>query len=271
MTPMTPINPMEQAGQAMTAFDWRTRGKAALIHLAGSSVVAALAAALVFTLWFPWPYRIVSGGTELFALLVSVDVALGPLVTFSIFDRRKAFAVLRRDLGVVVLLQLAALGYGMHTTFIARPVVLALEGDRFRAVAALAVVESELPKAPPALQTLSLNGPRTVRAVIPTEGDEKFDAIQLGLAGIDVGMRPKFWRVWDDTGRREALASAKPLADLLKRLPSQRADVEAALARAGRPVEAMVYLPLLARRTDWVVLLDAQSGDIAGFAPLDGY
>ena len=242
-----------------------------MIHLGGSTAVAALAAALVFTLWYPWPYLIVSGGTELFALVVAVDVALGPLVTFAIFDRRKAFTVLRRDLGVVVLLQLAALGYGLHTTFIARPVVLALEGNRFRAVTALAVVESELPNAPPTLQTLSLNGPRAVRAVIPTEGDEKFDAIQLGLAGIDVGMRPKFWRVWDDTGRREALAGAKPLADLLKHQPSRRADVDAALARTEQSVEAMVYLPLLARRTDWVVLLDARSGEIAGFAPLDGF
>ena len=40
---------------------------------------------------------------------------------------------------------------------------LALEVDRFRAVASLAVVESELPLAPPGLQTLSLSGPRVVR------------------------------------------------------------------------------------------------------------
>lgn len=255
----------------MTAFDWRSRSKAAFIHLAGSLAVAALAAALVFTFWYPWPYRIISGGTELFALLVSVDVALGPLLTFAIFDRRKKRRALRRDLGVVVLMQLAALGYGLHTTFIARPAVLALEGDRFRAVPALAVVEAELPEAPPGLQTLSLNGPHTVRTVMPGDGDEKFDAIQLGLAGIDLGMQPKYWRNWDEAGRREALASAKPLTNLLQRQPTRRAEVEAALAYSGRPVKAMVYLPLLARRTDWVVLLDGHSGNIVGFAPLDGF
>lgn len=254
-----------------SAFEWRSRAKAALIHLGGSATVAALAATLVFTLWYPWPYRIVSGGAELFALLVSVDIVLGPLATFAVFDRRKPWAVLRRDLGVIVLLQVAALGYGLHTTFVARPVVLALEGNRFRAVQALAVEESELPQAPPELQSLSLSGPRTVRTMMPTEGSEKFDAIQLGLAGIDLGMRPKYWRVWDEAGRREALASARPLAALLKRQPSPQPEVDAAVARTGLGVPSLVYLPLLARRTDWVVLLDASDGRIVGFAPLDGY
>ncbi len=260
-----------QAPPSLTAFNWRSRGKAALIHLGGSATVAALAAALVFTLWYPWPYRIVSGGAELFALLVSVDVVLGPLVTFTIFDRRKRFSVLRRDLVVVVMLQLAALGYGLHTTFIARPVVLALEGDRFRAVAALAVVESELPLAPPSLQALSVSGPRTIRTIVPAGGSDRFEAIQLGLAGIDLGMRPRFWQPWDDAGRREALANAKPLDKLLERLPSLSLAVDAALARTGYQVRGLAYLPLLARRTDWVVLLDARSGDVVGFAPVDGY
>ena len=253
------------------AIDWNSRVRAATIHLGCSLVVAAVAASLVFTLWYPWPYRIVSGGSELFALLVSVDAVLGPLVTFAVFDRRKRRASLRRDLMVVVVLQLTALGYGLHTTFIARPVVLAFEGERFRATQAAAVVESELPDAPPALRSLSIAGPRIVRALTPTEGEEKFDAIQLGLAGVDVGMRPKYWRPWDAQGRREALAAAKPLPALLAQKQSQSAEVDESIKRSGMPADSMVYLPLLARRTDWVVLLDARSGEVVGFAPLDGF
>lgn len=253
------------------AIDWSSRTRAAGVHLACSVAMAALAAALVFTLWYPWPYSIVSGGTELFALLVSVDTALGPAITFAVFDRRKPTTLLRRDLFVVVLLQLAALGYGLHTTFVARPVVLALEGDRFRATSAVDVRASELPEALPAFRRLSLDGPRTVRAIVPTEGDEKFDAITLGLAGTDVGMRPKLWRDWDDLARKEALAAAKPLTSLLKRQRAISPDAKWAIERSGLPFEAMVYLPLVARRTDWVVLLDSRDGSIAGFVPLDGF
>ena len=81
-------------------------------------------------------------------LVVSCDLVLGPLITFTIFDKRKPWPELRRDLAIVVALQLAALGYGLHTVIIARPVVLALEEDRFRVVAAPGVLETELPRAP---------------------------------------------------------------------------------------------------------------------------
>ncbi len=253
------------------AIDWPSRIRAATIHLGCSLAVAALAAGLVFTLWYPWPYRIVSGGTELFALLVSVDAVIGPLLTLAVFDRRKQKATLQRDLLVVVMLQFTALGYGLHTTFIARPVALALEGQRFRATTAVEVAEEELPEAPASLRSLSIDGPRTVQTVSPIDGSAKYDVIQAALAGVDLGMRPKFWRVWGAEGQREALTAAKPLSALLARQPSRRAEVDDAIRRSGKSADAMVYLPLVGRRTDWVVLLDARSGQIAGFAPLDGF
>jgi hypothetical protein len=54
-------------------FDWRSRFKPALIHLAASLLVAVAVAAMVFALWYPGVYRSLSGGTELFLLVVGVD------------------------------------------------------------------------------------------------------------------------------------------------------------------------------------------------------
>ena len=53
-------------------FDWRSRFRAASIHLALSALVAALAALLVFAIWYPYPYREISSGRELFMLVVTV-------------------------------------------------------------------------------------------------------------------------------------------------------------------------------------------------------
>ena len=60
--------------------------RAALLHLAGSVLVAALAAALVFLVWYPHPYGLLSGGLHLFLILVSVDVVCGPLLTLVLFN-----------------------------------------------------------------------------------------------------------------------------------------------------------------------------------------
>jgi len=249
---------------------WRRRGYAALIHLGSSLLVAALAAYLVFGLWYPPPYSELSGGTELFFLLVSVDAIVGPLLTFAVFDRAKPAAVLRRDLATIVALQLAAMGYGVHTMAVARPVVLAFEVDRFRVVAAQAVLEQELPQALAGLRDISWTGPRLRNTRTPSDA-EKADAVMLAMAGADLGMRPSFWLPWDDAARAAARRAAKPAAELAQRGGSEAAALARAAAEAGRPLDQLGYVPILGRRSDWVTLLDRTSGDLLGYAPVNGF
>ena len=47
---------------------WADRLRASGIHLALSLVVAGLAALFVFGIWYPYPYREISGGRELFKI-----------------------------------------------------------------------------------------------------------------------------------------------------------------------------------------------------------
>jgi hypothetical protein len=109
---------------------------AAGIHLLCSLLIAALAGGLVFGLWYPFPYRELSGGRELFLLIIAVDVVCGPLLTLVLFNPTKPRGELWRDLGLVALIQLGALGYGLWTVWQARPLFLVQEVDRFKVVAA---------------------------------------------------------------------------------------------------------------------------------------
>jgi hypothetical protein len=247
----------------------KARLRASLIHLAASGLVAALAAALVFALWYPMPYREASGGRELFLLMVAVDVVLGPLITLAVFDPRKPRAELMRDLGVVVLLQLAALAYGLHTVALARPAVVALEGNRLRVVRPVDLEQADFSRAPPELGSLSWWGPLLVAARPPTAA-EQADAIGRGLAGEDIGMRPEFWR--PDRERGTAFASAAQPLDKLTRLwPQHSAQLQRAVEATGRPRDQLGYLPILARRTDWSVLVDLKDGSVVGYVPIDGF
>ena len=100
---------------------------AAGIHFICSAVVAGLAAGLVFGMWYPYPYRELAGGRELFLLVVAVDVVCGPLLTAVLFNPAKSREELWRDLSLVAVIQLIALGYGLHTVWQARPLFLAHE------------------------------------------------------------------------------------------------------------------------------------------------
>jgi hypothetical protein len=246
-----------------------SRLRAALVHLLLSLAVAALAALLVFAVWYPMPYRQISGGRELFLLVVAVDVAIGPLITLAVFDRRKPRAELVRDMAVVAALQLAALAYGLYTVAQARPAVVALEGDRLRVVRAIDLASADFSGAPPALARLSWIGPQLLATRRP-DASEKLDAIDRGLAGEDVGMRPKFWLPPEQTGPALARA-AKPFGPLLQRLPARAAEVNSAIAATGLPADQVGYLPLLARQTDWSALVDRRSGAVVGFVNIDGF
>src|SRR6476469_552996 len=129
-------------------FQWRSRLRAAAVHLGLSVLVAGLAGLLVFALWYPYPYRDISGGRDLFLLVVTVDIVIGPLITFAVFNRAKPAAELRRDLAVVGLLQFAALCYGLWTVQLARPVHMVFEYDRFRVVHQLDIPAEIQAKAP---------------------------------------------------------------------------------------------------------------------------
>lgn len=249
---------------------WQPRLRAAGIHLGISLCVAVLAATLVFGLWYPYPYRDIAGGRELFELLVGVDVVLGPLLTLAVFNRAKPRQELRRDLAVIALLQLAALGYGMGTVFSARPVHLAFEIDRFRVIHAVDVPPELLTRAPADVDPLPWTGP-TLLAVRPFRSEqESMEATLAALRGLALGARPDLWQAYE-AARPAVLAAAKPVSELRSRLPAQATSIDQAISVSGRSPDALVYLPLAARTTFWTVLLDARSADVAGFVAVDAF
>jgi hypothetical protein len=250
-------------------WDMPSRLRAAGLHFLASIAVAALAAALVFWLWYPGAYRGLSGGRELFLLVVTVDVVLGPLLTFAVFDRAKGIAHLRRDLAFIVALQLAALAYGLYTVYLARPVALVFERDRFRVISAMEVNEQELPMAPESYRQLTLTGPWQLGLRDTKPGEERKDAIlKAVMEGVDTSQRPKFWIPYSQN-QAQAAAAAKPLAELIQRRAAQAQLLQDEARGIGLAIDDTRYLPVRARG-DWVALMDKQ-GVVRGFAPVDGY
>lgn len=253
---------------------WKDRLRAALIHLGISLLIALLASALVFGLWYPYPYREISGGRELFLIVVAVDVILGPLLTLAVFNRAKPRQELQRDLGVIGLLQLMALCYGLWTVSLARPVHLVFEVDRFRVVHAVDVPLDLMHKVPAEIDALPLWGP-TLLAVRPfKDARESFEATQVALGGIALASRPDLWQPYS-MARDRVLKEAKPVAALKQRFASRAPEIDALLAPHLAPVKAkpasLVYLPMAGRQSFWTVFLDPTTAQVVAFMPLDSF
>ena len=246
------------------------RLRAAGIHLAISLAVALLAALLVFFVWYPYPYREISGGRELFLIVVAVDVIMGPLMTLAVFNTAKPRSELRRDLGIVGLLQIAALAYGLWTVAVARPVHLVFEIDRFRVVHAIDIPPELLDKAPTDLRRLPLTGPTLLSVRQFKDGKESFDATLAALQGVAIGARPDLWQPYEKA-TSQVLALAKPVAELKARFPADKMKIDSALQDAGHVAMGVGYLPMVGRQSFWTVLINLKTAEVLAFVPIDSF
>lgn len=249
---------------------WKGHLLASGIHLAISLCIAALAAALVFGLWYPYPYREISGGRSLFMLVVGVDVIMGPLITLIIFNRAKRRREMVTDFTVVGLLQIAALTYGLWAVFVARPVHLVFEYSRMTVVHAVDIDDRMLARAPVGLRTLPVTGPTPIALRPFRDSSEQFDATMAALEGAPLAARSDLWQPYANS-KTEILRVARPVSQLLERFESQRGAIDSAIIATGKTPEKLVSLPLVGRGNAWTVLLDADSAQPVGYVPVDSF
>lgn len=243
----------------------------ALKHLFFSILVAALVAFVVFQIWFPYPFREMAGGKDLFWLIVCVDVVCGPLLSLVLYNPIKSKKELFLDLSIVVLIQLAALVYGLLSLYNARPVAMVFEVDRFRAVVMADIQESDK------LESQKLNikipawGVENFGIREAKNTDEFLQSIDLGLQGIEPSMRPQWWTPLEQS-KAAILKKAKPV-DLLKaKYPNSKLDIEKITQATALPEDQLVWLPFVSRRsTEWTVFINKQTALPVAYIALNGF
>lgn len=103
-----------------------TKLKATAVHLSLSLVVFIYLVYQIYYNWYPQPYFAIDGGWQGIQIIAAVDLVLGPLITFLIFDLSKSRREILFDLSVIVIIQLGALFYGIAQVYNQRPVAVAL-------------------------------------------------------------------------------------------------------------------------------------------------
>ncbi len=247
----------------------KARITAAGVHLAISCLVAAIVAIVVFVIWFPYPYRVLSGGTELFFIVVMVDVVMGPALTFIVFDMRKTMKKLYLDIIFIAALQVTALGYGIWSVSLARPVHLVFEINRFRAVHAYEVPRELLANTPSGIVAFPWWGPSVLSLRSFRNVNEEIDVTLGALQGTSLASRPDLWQSYEYS-KLAVLAVSKPISDLQRRYPDKVELIQHALKNMDDPANA-VYLPMIVRDHFWTIVLDAKTVSPVAHLPIDSF
>lgn len=244
----------------------------ALSHLGLSLAVAGAVALLVFGVWYPSPFHEITGAGAVFLILMIVDVVCGPLLTLVLYDPAKSLCKLRLDLSLVAFIQLFALAYGLHQVSNARPVFVALEGDRFRLVQAFDVDQSRLLEAPEGQRSLPYFGPQLIGVRLAAPGDDDYlTSVQLSTQGLHPAFRPSRWRRFEEQSA-DLQRRLRPVGELRAKNPERKADLDAALKTLGLNDDQTGYLPLVREEiTDWVALVRRSDGKPLTYLNLDGW
>ena len=159
--------------------------KALAAHLSISVVLVGAAVALMWFRWFPAPLFFTDGGGIGLKLLVLVDLVLGPLLTFVVFNPAKGQRKMVFDLAVIALFQLGAYGYGLHNIHTVRVQAVAFHERAFHAVTANRFDEQTIE--PPGWAALGDRAPYLVCVREPKDAEE---AAGVSAFGFTAGIEP---------------------------------------------------------------------------------
>lgn len=233
-----------------------TRIKAFSLHLAISFVVIALYLAVVMVAWNPFPYFMLEATLDVIAIVVGVDVVLGPLLTLIVFKPGKPG--LKMDITLIALVQAGFLCWGVYMTYSERPYYNIFNVDRFTLLSARHIDHDALWN--PALAKSGWQGPKIIYAHAAKDAEEKAELItRMMNSGHDLVQMADRYDVYEKN-LADVLAHSIDVRALVSGNPEQTQALDSMLARRGGREQDYAYLPIEGRKRDGVAVLRRSDG-----------
>ncbi|NAR62637.1 type IV pilin accessory protein [Acinetobacter haemolyticus] len=226
-----------------------------LSHLSISAMIALIVVGLVFFVWYPMPLAEAVGVTDIFLMLLVIDVIVGPMLGWVVYKEGKK--TLKMDLSIIILLQLAALLYGIYSIGQGRPAWLAYNVDRFEVVRNNEIIEDHIAQALPQYQQPSWFKPQYVGVEFAkdtkTRNDDMFAEV---MSGISLAQKPE--RYVDFSKVKPQMQQHAKTLDELK----QYNDPVVVKETLAEYPQADAFVPLKATAVDMTVLINKETGDV---------
>lgn len=234
--------------------------------LASALLLAVATLAVIFSL-YPSPFPQLQGLWTVLGVMAIVDVVLGPVLTFVVFNPAKKS--LKADLTVIVLIQFIALIYALHIAWDGRPVYAVYFGDRFEIATANEFDASILTKANKMYSRLPFSGPKWVGAQIPERDvNGKNEMLFSAIFGGGVRITPKYYVTYSQV-KDNVIRHLVKVNSLLIRDKNRTQPVLNVVKSMGRKNEDVGLIPLKGKAKYGTVFVDARTGEILQVTDLD--
>lgn len=226
-----------------------------LSHLSLSFIISLIVVGVVFFVWYPTPLATAVGVTQIFLMMLAIDVIIGPILGWLVYQEGKK--TLKFDLSVIIGIQIAALYYGVFSIEQGRPVWLAYNVDRFELVRKNEIIDEHLDQAQSQFQQTSWFKPQFVATEFSKDANQRSeDMFAEVFNGISIAQRPERY-VELTQAKTQIQQRALPLKELEQY--NSKTEVEKTLAKYPK---ADAWLPLKANAVDMVVLIDKEKAEV---------
>ncbi|MEK5788209.1 TfpX/TfpZ family type IV pilin accessory protein [Acinetobacter johnsonii] len=237
------------------------RFKFFLSHLAISFLIALPVIGLVFFVWYPSPLATAVGVTQVFLMMLAIDVIVGPFLGLWVYKQGKKS--LKFDLSVIIGIQVAALCYGLFSIEQGRPVWVAYNVDSFELVRKNEIINDHIDQALPQYQNVPWFKPQYVAVQFATDikmrNDDLFTEV---LGGISLAQKPE--RYVDFVQAKSQLQQrVRSLREL-----NQYNDVQQVERIVSKYPQATGFVPLKASAVDMTVLINRDKGEVVKIVDL---
>ncbi|MDH1698101.1 type IV pilin accessory protein [Acinetobacter johnsonii] len=224
-----------------------------LSHLSLSFIISLIVVGVVFFVWYPTPLATAVGVTHIFIMLLVIDVILGPVLGLLVYKEGKK--TLKFDLSVIILIQIAALCYGVYSIEQGRPVWIAYNVDRFELVRKNELITEHLDQAEIQFQKPSFLSPQYVSVEFAKDKLQREDDMFAEVfGGVSIAQKPE--RYVDFV---QAIPKIKQRAKNVKELV-QYNDPQYVQKILEKYPQATGYIPLKANAVDMTVLVNKETG-----------
>ncbi len=234
---------------------FKMKFKASFLHFLLSAIAISLIFLTVVLLWFPSPFLALTNFKDIATIVIAVDLVLGPLLTFVVFNPKKKS--LKKDLAVIVSIQIVALLYGIYTLFLIHPVYITFHGNAFNMVIAKQATPEKAKYEQ--LKVSKLSKPTFVYMKSNKKTRDQIFAETVN-GGRDIEAHAELYEPYEnhlDTILENSLDMVK-LFDKKNLTPSS----ENFLKKYNHSKDDYAYLPLIGTSSNAIIVLDKKSAEV---------
>jgi len=238
--------------------------KAALIHFSFSLLLFSLVMALLVLHWYPLPYFWAEGAWEGVRIAALVDVVLGPLLTLIVYRQGKKS--LKLDLGLIALVQISALLWGLYNIYQVRPVFAVFGNIAGQGELNTVMLDQikDTAKSPDALVSLAKNNPFNPPLVFVSLPSDRKALYKLMFSQVYFKQADRY-QPYSDINLNAVLETGlrRKFFDGLK--AKEKQEFERFLAKHNGRFDDYSFVPLHCRYEALLLVFDKKQRNVAGY------